>query len=81
MACVDNETLGRLASLVDSSYALSSVLALAVVSSPPGKLSPDEMDALTDLSYRLLINIDELRESLAQVFDQPDPLAELNVVP
>lgn len=70
MACVDDETLGRLASLVDSSYALSSVLALAIASSPPGELSPDQMDVLTDLSYKILINIAETRETLAQVSDK-----------
>jgi hypothetical protein len=70
MACVDDEKLGRLASLVDSSYALSSVLALAVASSPPGELSPDQMDVLTVLSYKILVDIAELRETLAQVSDK-----------
>ena len=58
MACVDDEKLRRLASLVDSSYALSSVLALAIASSPPGELSPDQMDVLTDLSYKALHGIE-----------------------
>ena len=69
MACVDDEKLRRLASLVDSSYVLSSVLALAVASSPPGELSPDQMDVLTVLSYKILVDIAELRETLAQVSD------------
>jgi hypothetical protein len=70
MACVGGETIDRLASLVDSSYELSCILTLAVASSPPGELSPYEMDVLTDLSYRMLINIAEMRETLAQASDQ-----------
>ena len=66
MAYVDRERISRLASLVDSTYELSYVLALALASSPPGKLSPDEMDALTGLSHQILNNIAEIKESLAQ---------------
>ena len=69
MPGVDDETIGPLMSLVDSTYALSCVLTLAVASSPPGELSPDEMNALTDLSYKILNNIIELRKTLAQVSD------------
>jgi hypothetical protein len=60
----------RLASLVDSSYELSCVLALAIASSPRGELSGNQMDALTDLSYQTLINIAEMREILALAPDQ-----------
>jgi hypothetical protein len=67
MPGVDDETIGLLMSLVDSTYALSCVLTLAVASAPPGELSPDEMNALTDLSYKILNNIVELRKTLAQV--------------
>ena len=70
MACVDCETMGRLASLADSLHALSCVLALTIASTPPGEISDGEMDTLTDLSYKILLNIDELRETLAQVADQ-----------
>ena len=70
MAFLDRETMGRLASLADSSHALSCVLALTVASTPPGEISDGEMDTLTDLSYKILLNIDELRETLAQVADQ-----------
>ena len=68
---VDRETIDRLASLAGSSYELSWVLALAIASSPPGDLSGDQMDALTDLSYKILINIAEMREILAPAPDQP----------
>ena len=70
MACVDCETMGRLASLADLLHALSCVLALTFASTPPGEISDDEMDTLTDLSYKILLNIDELRETLARVADQ-----------
>jgi hypothetical protein len=66
MAYVDDETIGRLASLVDSSYALILALTVALASSTPGELSQDEMDTLTDSSHNILINIAELREKLAQ---------------
>ena len=69
MACVDCETMGRLASLADSSHALSCVLALTIAGTPHGEISDGEMDTLTDLSYKILLNIDELRETLAQVAD------------
>jgi SAM-dependent methyltransferase len=46
------------------------VLALTIASTPPGEISGGEMDTLTDLSYKILLNIDELRETLAQVADQ-----------
>ena len=68
---VDRETIDRLASLANTSYELSCVLALAVASSPPGELTGDQMDALTDLSYKILINIAEMREILAPAPDQP----------
>jgi hypothetical protein len=67
---VNDEMLGRLASLVESTYALSSVLALAIASSPPGKLSPEQMDVLTELSYKILVDIAQTREILAHVSDK-----------
>ena len=67
---VDRETIDRLASLADSSYELSFVLALAIASSPPGELSGDQMDALTELSFKIQINIAEMREILAPAPDQ-----------
>lgn len=67
MLHVDNETLGRLTSLVDSSHELSCALTLIAASTPPGEFTGRDMDALADLSYRILQNLDQLREALAQV--------------
>jgi hypothetical protein len=64
MACMDREMIGRLASLVDSSYELSCLLTLTVAASPPGELSADDMDALTDLCYKMLLNHNEMKEIL-----------------
>ena len=64
----------------DLLHALSCVLALTVASTPPGEISPGEMDTLTNLSYKILLNIDELRETLAQVADQSEHSAELGGV-
>ena len=69
MARLDRETTGRLESLVDSSYNLSCVLTLVVTSSPPGELSPEQMDVVTTLSHKILTNLAEMRETLAQASD------------
>jgi hypothetical protein len=58
--------LTRLGPLVDASYALSFALSLALASSPPGELSHEEMNAITDLSYKILTNLGEMREVLGQ---------------
>lgn len=70
MARLDQETTERMTSLVDLSYDLSCVLTLVVASSPPGELSPEQMDVLTDLSHKILTNIAEMKEILAQASDQ-----------
>jgi hypothetical protein len=72
MMSVDDERVSRLVSLVDSSYELSTVLTLAVAITPPGELSPGEADAFTDLSYQILLNIDRMRETLAQIAERCD---------
>jgi hypothetical protein len=46
--------------------ALSGVLALVLASTPPGELSANEMDALTDLSYEIHLNVDQLQKLWAQ---------------
>ncbi|MGZ8402766.1 MAG: hypothetical protein ACXWVR_05700 [Rhodoplanes sp.] len=58
--------LTRLGPLVDASYALSFALSLALASSPPGELSYEEMNAITDLSYKILTNLGEMRKILGQ---------------
>jgi hypothetical protein len=45
---------------------LSFALSLALASSPPGELSYEEMNAITDLSYKILTNLGEMREILGQ---------------
>jgi len=67
MLHIDGETLGRLRSLVDASHELSCVLTLIAASTPPGELTSRDMDALTDLSYKILQNLDQLRKALARV--------------
>ena len=65
MAWVDRQTIGQLKSMVDSSYELTSLLALTLASSPPGELSPSQMDAITDLAYEILTIQKEIREILS----------------
>jgi len=70
MACLEGETIDRIAALIESSRALSGVLALVLASTPPGELSASEMDAATDLSYKIHVNLDQLQEIWAQVSDK-----------
>ena len=70
MACLEGETIDRIAALIESSRALSGVLALVLASTPPGELSASEIDALTDLSYKIHLNLDQLEEIWAQVSDE-----------
>jgi hypothetical protein len=64
MACLNRETIGQLKSMVDSSYELSLLVTLMLASSPPGELSPSQMDAFTDLAYELLTIQKKMREIL-----------------
>ena len=64
------ETIDRIAALIESSRALSGVLTLVLASTPPGKLSASEIDALTDLSYNIHLNLDQLEEIWAQTTDE-----------
>jgi hypothetical protein len=67
MACLEGETIDRIAALIESTRALSGVLALMLASTPPGELSASEIDALTDLSYKIRLNLDQLEEIWAMV--------------
>ena len=69
-ATMEGETRDRIAALIESSRALSGVLALVLASTPPGELSANEMDAFTDLSYEIHLNLDQLDEIWAQASDQ-----------
>ena len=57
MALLEEEIIERTAALVESLYALSGVLALALASTPRGEISACEIDALTDLSYKIHLNL------------------------
>jgi len=70
MAYLEGETIDRIVALIESSRALSSLLALMLASTPPGELSASEIDALVDLSYKIHLNLDQLQEIWAQVSDE-----------
>ena len=67
---MEGETIDRIAALIESTRALSGVLALVLASTPPGELSASEMDALTDLSYNIRLNLDQLNDIWAQASDE-----------
>ena len=67
---MEGETVDRIAALIESSRALSGVLAMVLASTPPGKLSASEIDALTDLSYKIHLDLDQLNEIWAQASDE-----------
>jgi hypothetical protein len=67
MARLEGETIDRITALVESSRALSGVLALMLASTPGGEVSASEMDALTDLSYKIHYGLDQLEEIWGQV--------------
>jgi hypothetical protein len=50
--------------MVDSSCELSSLLTLMLASSPPGEISPSQMDAFTELAYGILTIQKRMREVL-----------------
>lgn len=62
MACLDREVIEQFGALIESSRALSSVLALTLASTPGGELSAGEIDVLTDLSYRIHLDLGRLEE-------------------
>jgi len=66
MARLEGEAIDRITALVESSRALSGVLALMLASTPSGELSASEMDALTELSYLLHLDLDQLEKIWAQ---------------
>ncbi len=66
MARLEGETIDRITALVESSRALSSVLALMLASTPSGELSASEMDALSVLSYLIHLDLDQLEKIWAR---------------
>ena len=70
MACLQGETIDQIAALIDTSRALSGVLALVLASTPLEELSANEIDALTDLSYKIHLDLDQLKEIWARVSDE-----------
>jgi len=65
MSTVDRETINQLVSMINSSYELSFLITLTFASTPPGEFSPDQMDALTDICYKMLNIQDKMKEILA----------------
>jgi hypothetical protein len=70
MACLEGEKVDQIAGLIDSSRALSSVLALILAGTPHTEVSTSELDALTDLSYQIHLNLSQLEEIWAQVSNE-----------
>jgi len=70
MVCLEGKIVNRIGALVDSSHALSGALALLLASTPRGKISASEIDTLTDLSYKIRLNLNQLQEIWAQVSDE-----------
>ena len=68
--CLEGQTIDRIAALIESSRALSGVLALVLASTPAGELSASELDSLTDLSYEIHLKLNQLQEIWAQVSDE-----------
>ncbi|MFO1100095.1 MAG: hypothetical protein U1E81_17950 [Xanthobacteraceae bacterium] len=62
MVCLEGEVIDRITALIESSRALSGVLALTLSSTPGGEVSASEMDALTELSYSIHLNLDQLEK-------------------
>ena len=64
MSTVDREIISQLVSMINSSYELSFLITLTFASTPPGEFSPDQMDALTDICYKMLNIQDKMKEIL-----------------
>jgi hypothetical protein len=69
MDCLERTKINHITTLIELSQALSSALVLALASTPHGELSASGMDALTDLSYKLHLSLDQLEEIWAQASD------------
>ena len=70
MACLEGEKVDQIAALIESLRALSGVLALVLAGTPHTEISASEIDALTDLSYNIHLNLNQLKEIWAQVSDE-----------
>ena len=72
MGYVDREIISELKTMIASSYDLSLLLTLAFASTPPGKLSPHQTDALVDLCYEMLAIQEKMKEIVASQPGQCD---------
>ena len=72
MGYVDREIISELKTMIASSYDLSLLLTLAFASTPPGKLSPHQTDALVDLCYEMLAIQEKMKEIVASQPGQSD---------
>lgn len=64
MACVDRQKIDQLKSMVESSYERTLLLTLMLASSPPGEISPSQIDDFTDLALEILNIQKEMKEIL-----------------
>lgn len=67
MTCLEGEKVDQITALLKSSRALSSILALMLAGTPHTEVSASKLDALTDLSYQIHLNLSQLEEIWAQV--------------
>jgi hypothetical protein len=67
MGYVDREIISELKTMIASSYDLSLALTLAFASTPPGKLSSNQTDALVDLCYEMLATQKKMNELMKPV--------------
>jgi hypothetical protein len=70
MAELEGEKFDQIAALIGSSRALSSVLALMLAGTPHMEISASELDALTDLSYKIHLNLSQLEEIWVHVANE-----------
>ena len=67
---MEGETIDRIGALIESTRGLSGVLTLVLASTPPGELSANEIDALTDLSPMKFTSTSISCKHSAQVSDE-----------
>jgi hypothetical protein len=70
IADLKGEEFDQIAALIGSSRALSSVLALMLAGTPHMEISASELDALTDLSYKIHLNLSQLEEIWVHVANE-----------
>jgi len=70
IARLEGEKFDQMAALIESSRALSGALALMLAGTPHMEISASELDAFTDLSYQIHLNLSQLEEIWTQVANE-----------